>query len=50
MVSIGRKKASRIKLISTLDVDPDSESWEEAFKWMSDNVELFKEIFKKYLK
>ena len=44
------KKASRIKLVSTLDVDPNSESWDEAFEWMSNNVELFMDTFKKYLK
>ena len=44
------KKASRIKLVSDLDVDPNSESWDEAFEWMSNNVELFKNTFKKYLK
>lgn len=44
------KKASRIKLVSNLDVDTNSESWEEAFEWMSNNVELFKNTFKKYLK
>ena len=44
------KKASRIKLVSNLDVDPNSESWDEAFEWMSNNVELFKNTFKKYLK
>ena len=44
------KKASRIKLVSNLDVDPNSESWDEAFEWMSNNVELFKNTFRKYLK
>lgn len=32
------KKASRIKLVSNLDVDPNSEYWDEAFEWMSNNV------------
>ena len=44
------KKASRIKLVSDLDVDPDSESWEDAFEWLSNNVELFINVFKKYIK
>ena len=44
------KKASRIKLVSDLDVDPDSESWEDAFEWLSSNVELFINVFKKYIK
>ena len=44
------KKASRIKFISNLDVDPEAEDWNEAFEWMSNNVELFKKVFKKYLK
>ena len=44
------KKASRIKLVSDLDVDPDSESWEDAFEWLSSNVELFISVFKKYIK
>lgn len=44
------KKASRIKLVSTLDVDPNSESWDEAFEWMSNNVELFMNTFKKIFK
>ena len=44
------KKASRIKLVSNLDVDPNMESWDEAFEWMSSTVELFKNTFKKYLK
>lgn len=44
------KKASRIKLVSNLDVDPNSEYWDEAFEWMSNNVELFKNTLKKYLK
>lgn len=49
-MSLEGKKASRIKLVSNLDVDTNSESWEEAFEWMSNNVELFKNTFKKYLK
>lgn len=44
------KKASRIKLVSNLDIDPNADSWDNAFEWMSDNVELFKNTFKKYLK
>ena len=44
------KKASRIKLVSNLDVDPNMESWDEAFEWMSNTVELFKNTFRKYLK
>lgn len=44
------KKASRIKLVSNLDVDPNMESWDEAFEWMSNTVELFKDTFKRYLK
>ena len=49
-MKIERKKASRIKLVSNLDVDPNSDSWIEAFEWMMNNVELFKNTFKKYLK
>lgn len=44
------KKASRIKLVSNLDVDPNMESWDEAFEWMSNTVELFKNTFRRYLK
>ena len=44
------KKASRIKLVSNLDVDPNYESWNEAFEWLSNIVELFKKVFIEYLK
>lgn len=44
------KKSSRIKLVSNMDVDSNSESCDEAFKWMSNNAELFEDTFKKYLK
>ena len=44
------KKASRIKLVSNLDVDPNMESWDEAFEWMSNTVELIKNTFRRYLK
>lgn len=44
------KKASRIKLVSDLDVDPNSESWNEAFEWLSNYVEIFISVFKKYIR
>lgn len=44
------KKASRIKLISNIDVDPNSDSWDEAFEWLSIQTELFIQVLKKYIK
>ena len=44
------KKASRIKLTSDIDVDPNAENWNSAFEWMSEEVQIFKSAFAKYLK
>ena len=44
------KKSSRITLKADLDVDPDSDDWNEAFEWALSEVELFNKVFKKYLK
>jgi len=44
------KKSSRIKLVCNLDVNPNATSWEDAFLWLSKNVQLFRNTFKKYIK
>ena len=44
------RKASRIKLISPVEVDPNAENWNDAFEWMKTEVELFRGVFGKYLR
>ena len=44
------KKASRIRLVSDLKVDPNAEDWTEAFKWLKETAETFQKVFKKYLR
>ena len=44
------KKASRIKMVSKMDVKPDGEDWEDAFAWLKETATKFIEVFPKFVK
>ncbi len=48
-MALENRKASRIKLVSDLDVDPDADNWHEAHEWLMNNFELFKNVFSRYI-
>jgi hypothetical protein len=43
------KKASRIRLVSDLNINADESDWNIAFEWLKNNAKTFKEVFSKHL-
>jgi len=43
-------KASEIKQICEIDVDPEGTNWNDVFYWMKNQAEQFKDVFSKYIK
>jgi len=37
-------------LISKINVKEDGENWQEAYKWLAEEITIFKKVFGKYIK
>lgn len=46
---LSNKKTSRIKLVNRAKVYSSGSNWNESYKWLKDNTELFIKVFQKYL-